>query len=85
MNSRFRSLLFCLVLALPASAQQEPVSPSHAMTPWYEQGLKQLTENKPDVGTEIEARRQRLLEASIRSRWNTTPKLKTAESFQRPL
>ena len=67
--TRFVPLLLCYVLSMPVTAQQQPVSPSRAMTPWYEQGLKQLTENKPDLGTEIEGRRRRFLEASVRSRY----------------
>ncbi|MGA8594028.1 MAG: hypothetical protein WB676_04730 [Bryobacteraceae bacterium] len=57
-------------LTVAADTQgQQRVSPSNGLTPWYEKGLSQLTQNKPDLGAAIEARRERLLEASIRSRY----------------
>jgi hypothetical protein len=57
-----------LAAAADAPGQQR-VSPSNGLTPWYEKGLLQLRQNKPDLGAAIEARRERLLEGSIRSRY----------------
>jgi hypothetical protein len=56
-------------LAAADAPGQQHASPSDGLTPWYEKGLSQLTQNKPDLGAAIEARRERLLEASIRSRY----------------
>jgi hypothetical protein len=68
-----RLMLTALLAGSLAAAADTPgqqrVSPTKGLTPWYERGLSQFTENKPDLGAGIEARRQRSLEASIRSRY----------------
>jgi hypothetical protein len=64
-----RLLLTVLLACSVAAAQQQPVSPARGLTPWYEKGWAQLTQNKPDLGAAIEERRRIFLDASVRSRY----------------